>query len=121
MIRIIAWMLCLGIEGVVVLYHTPAWSQSTHEAPTTGAEVGRIVIVNIEQSQMYVRADHEFEHHGAKVDVTVHYMSTPNWGAEDTRDRITVTVPDGYVAIPPEITLPENDTVEVVIYEAIFG
>jgi hypothetical protein len=121
MMRVLAWMLpvCLGIGAAI--FFLPAWGQSTHDAPPTGAEIGRIVIVNLEQTQMYVRADHEFDHNGQKVSVTVHYMSTPNWGTEDSRDRITISVPDGYIAIPPEVTLPENDTVEVAIYEAIVG
>jgi hypothetical protein len=124
MIRILsavtAFYIALG-AAIFVLWPTASWPQSTHDAPPTGAEIGRIVIVNLEQTQMYVRADHEFDHNGQKVSVTVHYMSTPNWGTEDSRDRITISVPDGYIAIPPEVTLPENDTVEVAIYEAIVG
>jgi hypothetical protein len=117
MTRILAWMLpvCLGI-GAAVLYLTPSWGQSTHQAIPTGPEIGRIVIVNLEQADDYNRSEHVF----GDVKVTVHYTSTPNWG-RDPRDRVMVTVPEGYVAIPSEIVLPENETIEVAIYEAIIG
>jgi hypothetical protein len=104
----------IGIEGTVV---SPAYAQSTHDAQPTGPEIGRIVIVNIQQTERYIEVKHTF----GDVEVIVQYTSTPNWGVEDDRDRITISVPDGYIAIPPEVILPENDTVEVAIYEAIVG
>jgi hypothetical protein len=120
--RVLAWMLptWLGI-GAAILYLAPAWGQATQDAQPTGPEIGRIAITNLVQTEVYNRADYEFDHHGHKVSVTVHYTSTPNYGGTDPRDRVMVTVPEGYVAFPNEILLPENETIEVAIFEAIVG
>ena len=117
MTRILAWMLpvCLGIGAAIWL--SPAWPQSTYDAPPTGAEIGRIVITNQVQTDLYNRSVHRF----GDVEVTVHYMSTPNYGPKDHADRVMVAVPDGYVAIPDEVILPEGETVEIAVYEAIIG
>jgi hypothetical protein len=118
MTRVFAWMLptWLGIAAAI-FYITPAWPQAQRvEAPEGQAAIGRIVIVN----QTTVKVDAYRKHTVGGVEVTVHYNSMPN-SDPDPRDIITISVPDGYMAIPSDVLLPEGESVEVLIYEAIVG
>lgn len=90
--------------------------QTTSEALPKEAAIGRIVITNrpttADVEELTVRIG------GAEVHI--HYRATPNH-LPDPRDIITITVSEGYIAIPSDILLPEGETVEVLIYEAILG
>ena len=117
MTRVLAWMLPVcALIGAAILYLTPAWGQAQRQEATTGAEIGRIVIVN----QTTMKVDAYRKHMVGDVEVTVHYLFIGN-GEEDPRDVVTITVPDGYMAIPPDVLLPEGEAVEVLIYEAVVG
>jgi len=78
--------------------------------------VGRLLITNHPTTQTDIYSTHTV----GDVEVNVHYHSTPNT-LPDPRDIITITAPDGYIAIPSEVLLPEFDVIEVVIYEATLG
>jgi hypothetical protein len=96
----------------------PASGQDMRAHEGTGAALGSIVITN--QLTGSVEAIRTFDIGG--VPVTVYYESTPNYQpGVDPRDIVRVTVPDGYIAVPADVLLPEGESVEIVIYEALLG
>ena len=95
----------------------PAHAQTINEEDG-GRCLGRLLITNLETGITEQTTLHEV----GGIQVGVIYHSTPNWTFNtDPRDIVTVTVPEGYAAIPSEIILDENATVEVLICEAIVG
>lgn len=119
MIRILAWMLpvCLGL-GAAVLYLTPAWSQDIRPEARPPA-VGVVIVTNYAVPLPTVDPTVTLDFDG--VQVTVIYNSVTNSMFEDSRDRVRVFVPDGYLAIPDDVLLPEGEAIEVMIYEATVG
>jgi hypothetical protein len=97
----------------------PAWGQDAFpQILNNQAAIGRVLITN----QSTTQVDNHSTHQVGAVEVFVHYLSTPNASqGVDPRDIVTITVPEGYVAIPSEVLLPEGETVEVLIYEALLG
>lgn len=96
----------------------PAAAQDMTPIEATGAALGSILITN--QLTGSVEEVRTFDIGG--VPVTVYYESTPNYQpGVDPRDIVRVTVPDGYIAIPADVLLPEGESVEIVIYEALIG
>jgi hypothetical protein len=110
-------LVALYAGAVVVFLNGPARSQEV----TTFEDdriVGRLVIHNHLTAPVQSRTVHDF----GGVEVIVDYVSTPNFVAgTDPRDIVTITVPDGYLAIPSDVLLPEGESVEILIYEAVLG
>jgi hypothetical protein len=119
MTRVLAWMIpvCFGI-GAAIFYLTPAWGQDIRGEERHPA-VGVVMVTNysvpLPTPDRVVTLDFD------GVQVTVTYHSVVNTTHLDSRDRVHVFVPDGYVAIPDEVLLPEGEVIEVMIYEAIVG
>lgn len=106
------------LASVWALWPDPAWPQSQRSGDLVGqAAIGSIVIVN----HTTAKVDEYRTHAVAGVNVTVHYQSTVNGPDLDSRDIVTITAPDGYMAIPSDVLLPEGESVEVMIYEAVVG
>jgi hypothetical protein len=100
-----------------VLLAFPAHAQSLHPEER-GDMVGSITITN----HTTAPTDETTTYTLNGVVVVVNYRSTPNaFEGVDPRDIVTITVPEGYVAIPPDVRLPEGETIEVLIYEALLG
>jgi hypothetical protein len=95
----------------------PAWGQSLHPQERSDM-VGSITVTNHTTAPTVETTTYTIN----DVVVVVNYRSTPNdFEGVDPRDIVTITVPEGYVAIPSEVLLPEGETVEVLIYEALLG
>jgi hypothetical protein len=113
MIRLLAYSIPLYLMLAAFV-----WAQDMRPHDGTGAAIGSIFITN--QLTGTVEEVRTFTIGG--VEVTVYYESTPNYKpGVDPRDIVRVTVPDGYIAVPADVLLPEGETVEIVIYEALIG
>jgi hypothetical protein len=109
----------MRFSALLCIFAFPVLAQDVrpHDLPDSPA-LGRLFITN----HLTETVDEYSTHIVGGVEVTVHYHSTPNHvTGVDPRDIVTVTVPDGYVAIPSDVLLPEGDTVEILIYEALLG
>jgi hypothetical protein len=120
MTRILAWMLpvCLGIGAAIFYLTPPAWGQDMRSEAREKA-VGAILVTNYSVPLPTPDPVMVFDFDGVKV--TVAYHSVTNSLTEDSRDVVTVTVPEGFYALPAEILLPEGETIEVLIFKALVG
>jgi hypothetical protein len=112
--------LILAIVAFYAALGFASWAAWGQEVTTFEDDriVGRLVIHNHLTAPVQSRTVHDF----GGVEVIVDYVSTPNFVAGvDPRDIVTITVPDGYLAIPPDVLLPEGESVEILIYEAVLG
>lgn len=96
------------------LYAADADSSVTIHEPTEPGAVATVTFVNTPVHGM----DEQFSiaHDGIKV--SVHF----EWNADGTdSERMTVYPPDGYIAIPETITVPEDQTMALHIYQWLGG
>ena len=118
MIRVLVWSVPIAAACAALVLALPAYPQDMTPHEGTGAAVGSITITNEVTGTVHTRRTFKF----GSVEVVVHYESTPNYAPPlDPRDIITVTVPPGYVAVPSDVLIPEGETIEIVIYEALLG
>ena len=102
---------CLALSAA------PAMAQDIR-AHQDGPCIGRIFITN----QATGIADQQTHHDFDGIEAVVHYTSTPNYlPGTQSWDKVVVTVPDGFMAVPADITIEEGGTIEVLICEALVG
>jgi hypothetical protein len=103
--------------ALLAVLASPAYAQSLRPEERQDA-IGAVIVTNHTTAPTVETTSYTI----SGVDVVVYYRSTPNaFDGVDPRDVVTITVPEGYVAIPSEVLLPEGETVEVLIYEALLG
>lgn len=106
------------ICAAYVAFLSDAEAQAMEPREATGAAIGSFIVQN--KYTPAIETTHRFNVGDAEV--VIHYLSTPNGlTGVDPRDVVTVTVSDGYIAIPSDVLLPEGESVEIVIYEALLG
>jgi hypothetical protein len=116
--RIFSWMVPAWLGIGMAVWAIPAWSQDIRSEARSPA-VGAVVVTNYAVPLPTPDPTVTLDFGGVKVTVTYH--SVVNLTHMDSRDRVQVYVPDGYVAIPDEVFLPEGETIEIMIYEATVG
>jgi len=83
-----------------------------------GPCIGRLLITNHRTTTVEQNTLHDV----GGVEVNVIYVSTPNHVlGVDPRDIVTITTPDGFMAVPSDLLLDEGATAEVLICEAVIG
>lgn len=112
-------MIRAALLALVAVACTPAAAQELTAFPVEGqAHIAEIHVKNQITSSRYETTVLFF----GDVEVHVHYETTPNYVAgQDPRDIVTVSVPDGYIAVPSELLIDEGATDVIRIYVALLG
>ena len=105
---VVSWFVTPVIAADTVTWRDKTFAQ-IRPTDAKGA-VAEIFYHNENVNDATHNGDYTIDLDGLEVGIRFH------WDARGAEDRITVTPPDGYIAVPDTLTLPEGEDGIILIY-----